>query len=205
MHARLFLFVYTFQRIHFLSWPDTAIYLFYFIRLNFPKTSLVPDRSCCIFVLFHLSALSNNLCTSTHAPGRTSLTFARLAAYGHLFISTSIFFPTIDSDPMHRAGSWSQLCPNRVVATSKQNSNGEQYFPPTYRVVYLFDPPHFQYQKGKIIASNPSCWEGPNLTTFDRVRIYAIACRKGPSLTTRIAIAQIHVLQCTGQQTSLLF
>ena len=37
----------------------SCIYLFYFIRLNFPKTSLIPDRSCCMFVLFHLSALSN--------------------------------------------------------------------------------------------------------------------------------------------------
>ena len=69
MHARLFLFVCTFQMIHFLSWPDPAIYLFYPILLNFPKTSLIPDRSCCMFVLFHLSAVSNNLLQLMHQAG----------------------------------------------------------------------------------------------------------------------------------------
>ena len=52
-----------------LSWPDPTIYLLYFIHLNFPKTSLFPDRSCCMFVLFHLSALSNNLLQPMHRAG----------------------------------------------------------------------------------------------------------------------------------------
>ena len=110
----------------------SCIYLFYFIRLNFPKTSLIPDRRCCMFVLFHLSAVSNNLLQLLHQAGP----LLQLPGWQHVIISTHIIFPTIYSDSMHLAGSWSQLCPNRVVETSKQNANGEQYISPTYRVVY---------------------------------------------------------------------
>ena len=100
-----------------------------------------------LYVCFISSVSTFQQFTSTHAPGRTSLTFARLAADGHLFISTHIIFATIYSDPMHRAGSWSQLCPNRVVETSKQNSNGEQYFPPTQGGIFIL-PSTFSVSKG---------------------------------------------------------
>ena len=100
-----------------------------------------------MFVLFHLSALSNNLLQPMHRAGP----LLHLPGWQQMaiFLFNPHHFAAIYSDPIHRAGSWSQLCPNRVVETSKQNSNGEQYFPPTHRVVYLFGPPHFQYQKDK--------------------------------------------------------
>ena len=203
MHVMLFLFVCTFQRIHF--YPDQILQSIYFILFVWTFERRLSSQTGVVVCLFyficqHFPTIYFNPCTGQ------DLSY---------ICQVDSRWPSFYINPHHFCNNllWPHASCRILVATVSEPSRWDvktklewwAILPSYTRGGVSIWPSTFSVSQGKIIASNPSCWEGPNLTTFDRVRTYAIACRKGPSLTTRIAIAQIHVLQCTGQQTSMLF